>query len=190
MGGWGPGTGGGGPGTGGWGPGMGGWGPGTGGAADSCGERPDPPGGVCDTSVCTGGCVDNTCIVDCTGYPSCWQETIDCPEGFACQVDCEAPPSPATGYGCRGATINCPDTYACDVNCSDSTICQNTNLNCTDGSCSMNCGFWSACSGAQIYCGEGECTATCSYTGYGEPPDMVVGDACDSSVFSSEECTP
>ncbi len=132
--------------------------------------------------------MDNTCIVDCTDMPACWYATIDCPEGFACEVDCE--PN-AGANGCRNAIVNCPDTYACDVVCDGSAGCQDMTLNCSDGSCGVDCAFWNACDGMEILCGEGQCVATCSYVSdYGNLPNLISGDACDSSVFTTAECAP
>jgi hypothetical protein len=83
-------------------------------------------------SICTYGCPNGTCVVDCP-QDSCTDEIITCPEGVPCDVEC------TTGESCSGANIQCPSTGSCIVNCSNSTACDGATVACGSGPCILTC---------------------------------------------------
>ena len=133
-----------------------------------CGADPTPPGGDCP-GVCTGGCAQNLCTIDCGGN-NCDGDDIVCPPGFACLVLCDGQDH------CDSGSITCAEGYACTVDCGGGNdACGDQNVDCNGASsCSVRCEA-DACSGMQIDCSAGACSATCE----GDPqPDVQCNDAC------------
>jgi hypothetical protein len=134
-----------------------------------CGVDPTPPGGACP-GECTGGCDSDTCFIDCTSSYSCQSQTLACPQGFNCEIDC--------GQGaCADSIVDCPDVYGCYVSCSGTDACDNAIVNCSSfGSCGLLCDPGvGACDGALLACGNDSCSASCA--GPGEP-EVACGDSC------------
>lgn len=142
------------------------------GAGQCCGEHPEPPGGLCPPE-CTGGCIDSTCHVDCTGVENCRDYDIVCPSGFACHVDCTN-----NLNACRQTMIVCPSVYACQVDCAgDSNECQRAIIQCGTGACELYCDGSDGCQDTELLCGSGECRAVCGDESEREP-DVQCGEAC------------
>jgi len=141
---------------------------GSGACAFTCDQEPSPPGGSCP-AICTGGCLDGTCIIPCNTDSACEGDTINCPAGFACTVECGA------NDGCKNTTVNCPSRYACNVACS--VDCQNANVNCNTGVCNLTCGAGNACKNVDLTCGANTCSATCN--GSLDLPLVACGSSCD-----------
>ena len=142
-----------------------------GGTPDSglvCEQPPPPNGGDCP-SQCK-DCLANVCSVDCSG-PGC-AGTIDCPEGFECQVDCPDDDS------CMGVTVNCPSLYECHLTCAGDNACQGLIFNCGDGPCYISCiGDLQSCRNTFVQCGPGECQAYCPNAG-AVLPTVDCGPSC------------
>jgi hypothetical protein len=120
-----------------------------------CGVPDNPPGGNCPSAICNGGCANNICHVTCPG--AACGGAIDCPDGFACDVQC------AAGNACKDQTVTCPTgNYACDVTCGSNGACPNTQLHCGTGPCTIHCNNTHACNGSTVNCGAEACTAECS----------------------------
>jgi hypothetical protein len=154
---------------------------GSGACAFTCGQEPSPPGGACP-AICTGGCLDGTCIIACNTNNACKDDTLDCPAGFACTVECGA------NDACKNAIINCPSRYACNVACS--VDCEGANINCSTGTCSLTCGAGMACKNADLGCGGNTCEATCN--GTADLPAVACGSSCDCDacgLSNGQACT-
>jgi LruC domain-containing protein len=78
-----------------------------------CGASCDADLTLACPSECTGGCSAGVCTIDCTGKDGCKDDTIDCPDGLECFVNCKG------DSACSGNTeINCPQTgEACRIDC-------------------------------------------------------------------------
>jgi hypothetical protein len=156
---------------------VGGSGAGAGGAGGSgeggalaCGESAVPTGSGCPAPCDT--CDAGVCHIDCTGAASCTTAALDCPDGFACELEC-GPGAEA----CLGASLSCPDDEACDVRCTGSDGCGDLSVACEEGACSLTCQSGNkVCQGAVVTCGSNSCTAMCPAAG--PKPNVVCGDSC------------
>lgn len=133
-----------------------------------CGVDPVGHVGECPDFTCS-QCIGDQCIIDC---PDCTLETIVCPAGWDCVVDCSA-------GTCENATIVCPPYHSCTVGCSGSdTACNGTTVVCGDaGTCLLDCPLLgTACAGAELVCGQDGCGTECG----GEVVPMVdcTGNTC------------
>jgi hypothetical protein len=64
---------------------------------------------------------------------------------------------------CGGDTITCPAGRSCTVNCDAGNFaCQNSTISCADGPCTLNCNAGNDCEGTDFACGPNECSANCS----------------------------
>lgn len=94
-----------------------------------CGEEPAPP----DPSECPDACdtcTENRCQIQCSGTAiadPCLDRTVDCPEGWLCEVSCN--------NACEGMTVNCAPDSACDVTCTGLFGCDAMTVNCGVQSC-------------------------------------------------------
>lgn len=142
-----------------------------GGIVPECGDEPDPPGGDCDLTLCTNGCEDNLCAIDCDADPdACAGPTIACPAGFECLVLC------ADGL-CDGVTIACPEIYACTITCPNNQ-CDTVTVTGKSGTVTLSCaGSPNTCAGATLDCGTGQCDATCG--GMEGPVTTNCGPSCE-----------
>jgi len=147
----------------------------TGGA--TCSPDPTPAGGGCP-DVCTGGCKDGVCTIDCAGPAKCdAMGSITCPEDFACSIVCKELDA------CDGLTIDCPSENACHLVCDGGKdACGDVTLNCGAGSCTMACGSPNTvCDGSAVKCGGGPCSVSCAHPPGGvgaTQPDVTCGGAC------------
>jgi hypothetical protein len=128
------------------------------GGLGGCGPDPAPPVGLPCPPQCS-DCNGSTCTITCDQPDEC-QSGVVCPPDFNCVVEC-------TGFrSCRDATIQCPADYDCKVRCEDIFIesCERTVVQCSaQGHCDLACGDANeACHEAILNCGLGGCTATCS----------------------------
>lgn len=103
-----------------------------------CGVQAPPADPMCP-AVCTGGCTTDTCNVDCIGdfmNDACNNTTIDCPDGWICNVTCDR--------GCDGLVVNCDDDSVCSVTCDGISTCDapGVTLNCGTNECAATCGFF------------------------------------------------
>lgn len=102
---------------------------------------------------CTGGCLNDLCLIHCLDAGSCQQE------------------------------INCPLDRPCRVVCRGRDSCIQTSIRCGDGlSCSLVCSGEGACEGTEVVCGSGLCEALCE-PGSGQltGQDCTRACACQSS---------
>lgn len=108
-------------------------------------------------------CEGNTCVFTCSTAGECGAE-LDCPEGYACRVECEGTDA------CFGTIVNCPSLHRCDVLCTG-PACQAAWLVCgIAGQCRLDCtdttndpllnndGCWMA----HVSCGLDECSVECA----------------------------
>ena len=139
-------------------------------SAMSCGNDPAPPGGSCPPE-CTGGCLNNVCIVDCSLTSSCGTADIVCPPNFTCEVECSGDSS------CSTASIYCPANYSCSLSCTSVNSCSMTTINCpVSAPCEVFCsGPSSSCSATLQLCGLGNCEAVCTA---GQDVTTDCGNAC------------
>ena len=83
----------------------------------------------------------------CNTNRGCEGETINCPPGEFCNVQC-------TGftYACSGSVVNCPADQSCTVQCNGATgACNGAIINCNTGSCFVEClGSMQGCAYATI----------------------------------------
>jgi hypothetical protein len=128
---------------------------GAGNCVPACGLRPASPGVSCP-AACTGGCASGVCTIACNGS-QCQSATVNCPAGWACNVQCTVP------NACRNATINCPPIYACDVTCANGHACEDGRINCSaNGYCDVTCGpEHYDCHHLIMQCGSNTCDANC-----------------------------
>jgi hypothetical protein len=138
----------------------------------ACADDPEPPGDECPPA-CTGGCVEDVCVIAC-GAAGCDNTTLTCPPDFACEIECNGIDA------CDGATVNCPQDYLCALTCNGTDACGNLGLICGGGSCSVHCGPDRPCTGAVVTCGAGPCSATCD--GATEPTLTDCAAACSCST--------
>ncbi|MFO0550979.1 MAG: hypothetical protein U0271_21490 [Polyangiaceae bacterium] len=151
-----------------------------GGCAFSCGQDPTPSQSTCP-AACTGGCLAGTCIIACTGT-TCASQSIACPQGLACRVECGA------GSSCSNMIVACPDLYSCEVSCEQG--CNGATVECSTGLCDLTCGNGSACTGASLNCGVNACAATCS--GSTSLPAVDCGTSCNCATCAlglGQPCT-
>jgi hypothetical protein len=151
-------------------------GPGHDGGKDEC----DP---AC--AVAGGSCIDDTCVIVCTGS-SCSAQ-ISCPAGYPCEVQCGDDGSCAGGVDCSaatGCTVTCGGVDACDaeivcgagrcsVDCLGAGSCEN------GVSCSTSCACDVVCSGPGSCADEAECPGT---------PACDVGAGCRSGPGACHSC--
>jgi hypothetical protein len=139
-----------------------------------CGESATPPDIPCP-DVCSGGCADGVCLIDCSGEQSC-NSIINCPEGLDCQVTCSG------NFSCRYQIV-CDDYYKCTVGCTAPGSCTGAEIVCGEiGDCHVTCAVGDACNNADITCGDGDCTALCFGTG-----NPVVD--CSSACSCNDTCS-
>ena len=139
-------------------------------SAMSCGNDPAPPAGLCPPE-CTGGCLSNVCIVDCSLTSSCEMADIVCPPNFTCEVECSGDSS------CSMASIYCPANYSCSLSCTSANSCSMTTINCpVSAPCEVLCaGPSNSCSATEQLCGLGNCEAVCTA---GQDVITDCGNAC------------
>lgn len=141
------------------------------GTCGTCGVATPPVGGTCPT-VCTGGCPNDVCIIECNLDSECKNAAVNCPADFACEVQCGGTQS------CQGATVTCPAAHACTVDCAGTQACKSAAIQCsTDGPCSLSCSAVSqTCQGATVDCGDNACRASCATSS--DLPVLTCGTAC------------
>jgi hypothetical protein len=72
------------------------------------------------------------CEIRCKGAQACYEATIQCPDTFACRVECD-------GYqSCKSSHL-LGTTGALTLTCKDSQPCQDMDLDCGAGSCDYPC---------------------------------------------------
>ena len=149
-----------------------GGGSGDGGTSDAgglCEQPPPPTGGECGPPC--DDCAASVCTVDCQAPPGCGG-TINCPEGFDCQIDC------LDNDSCIGVIVNCPSVHECHLTCAGDDACMNLIFNCLDGPCYINCiGDPQSCRNTTVRCGTGECSAYCP-NGGASLPSVDCGSSC------------
>ncbi len=124
---------------------------------------------------CTGGCVDATCLIDCTNG-SCGQD-ITCPDGLNCEVSCDATSR------CQVADITCPMGGTCSISCGGISSCQVATIVAGDGAFELTCEGISSCGGTYVTCGADTCTTTCA--GPSSGPESI---ACGTSCLCDDSC--
>jgi hypothetical protein len=113
-----------------------------------------PPHPECP-AICNGGCAEDECQILCTVDAPC-RGPIQCPEDFACDVDC------AGEDVCMGVQIACPNDYSCALTCEGDLACHDTQLTCGFSECALECGApTTACEGTIVHCGPGACLGEC-----------------------------
>ncbi len=132
------------------------------------------PGG--DTNNCPSQCTtcnlrQKTCTINC--QTSNCTNTVTCPAGFKCDIQCNADNS------CRNG-INCQLAASCNIDCSGKQSCQN--VQCGPGPCDVGCIGAASCRGVECNnscacdvvctgnqsCGEGiQCTSLACRSGLG-----------------------
>ena len=141
----------------------------------ACDASPGPEGCAlnepCDT------CSSGICSIQCPG-PFCGGQTITCPVGLTCFVNCIGVAA------CANKTVFCPVGHFCKLACAADSSCSGTQLHCPDTArCQMDCANQpNVCAnGAQMHCGPKDCTANCFMHSDGPLLDcMATGCGCDS----------
>lgn len=140
-----------------------------------CGEAPPAPEGACPPE-CDGGCADGLCTIRCEGG-ECKAQTITCPVGFDCVVDCSTEDN-----ACEGSSIDCPAAQACTVACgSGNKKCKNADIYCKDGPCRVECVGGDTCDGTDVFCGSNSCDVTCAGGGKPRVNDCAASCSCPTS---------
>lgn len=128
-----------------------------------CEPQPEPPGGPCP-EICTGGCDQTTCHVQCSRSGACQGSTIQCPADWRCEIECTA------ASACEGATIQCPPEYGCQITCGSARACRDTIVECSDGACQAQCGNANdVCDQLDFRCGVSDSVVTCEL-----PADVAI----------------
>ena len=148
-----------------------------------CSSADEPPGGVCPEE-CNAGCdmATGTCNIECDAL-SCYQSTVDCPDGWACEVTCEG------ATACDSATVNCNASYACTVMCDGNVACEDAVFNCGDGPCTVFCTGNTPCEGAEFNCGLSNSTLKCVDVNSVNPVPTstpAMGSTCGCGVSNCE----
>ena len=145
---------------------------------DTCHDAPPAPGGVCP-NICSGGCEDDLCVIDCGTSQDCEMLTINCPSNFRCELRCKGISA------CSQAALHCPDGYACNVTCDVSRACEGLVINCGSAApCHIECSqSHQVCYQAIVNCGDKACTASCKDDE--NFPELI----CNNSCFC-DACAP
>ncbi|MBW2526616.1 MAG: hypothetical protein JRI23_20710 [Deltaproteobacteria bacterium] len=145
------------------------------GACSTCGFAPDPASSCSSDSRCDRCDGGDTCVIVGNQSDEYEGQTITCPAGFHCRVECDS------HHACKDAIIGCPDDYDCTVRCGNSDHqCQNATINCsTRGPCFVDCIGGDTCDGAKQICGDNSCNANCISGG---KPAITCGSSCDCST--------
>lgn len=124
----------------------------------------DPPPPVCSTEGTPSGdcdpicdsCDAGNCTIQCNAGSPCLGETIDCPPGLFCTVNCSE-------GACRGTIINCPDAFQCTTFCNGDQTCRDLALNCApEAVCKLACNQGDdVCRDAYVNCDNNWCIAEC-----------------------------
>lgn len=119
-------------------------------------------------------CVDNRCIIECSGDKPC-PKTITCPPAMGCRVICDGD----AGKACEGRTVDCSQSTSCRFDCDGpKDNCDNVKVNAGGGSLCITCkGADAACD--DIQCTSAKCTRICA---------GGVGGSCTSNTCSGT-CT-
>lgn len=156
-------------------------------------DAPQPDAFVCP-DVCSGGCANGVCTVDCSSEYSCVGQ-VACPPGIPCEVTC--------GYESCDGEIDCSEASSCTIECTGEYACEGS-ITCGSGTCTVICAGY-ACSGpidcsmasqcsincfddyaceGSITCGSGRCEVACA-------GDYACTDAisCDQSCACSVQCS-
>ena len=140
---------------------------------DRCGVPVSPGGGTC-AAHCD-NCDDDTCTTTCNTSQPCNDQTLVCPAGFDCAVNCSS-------LGCENTTVVCPAGHRCQVSCNWEDACLGLDVVCNNGPCELNCqANGLSCTAAQLFCACNSCSATCEvgYDFTNEWPLVDCGESCD-----------
>ena len=140
-----------------------------------CGGVQTALGGACP-NACTGGCSADTCTIDCTGAGTCADESVTCPPGWRCRVQCDAD-------SCSGLVLDCAN-HGCTIACNGDTACSDAAVNCGVGPCLVQCGTGNTpCENLELNCGPNHSSVSCT------TPDATVvanedaGSSCDCEAI-------
>ena len=123
-------------------------------------------------AICT-SCGGGTCEIDCENT-NCSGITIDCPDGFNCEVKCRGLSS------CGDTQIVCPPEAECDLECREAAACSGATLGCGNGVCTVECkDSDNACTSLTVDCGDNRCAAICEAPVTQGPSDFNCGNSCD-----------
>jgi len=130
-----------------------------------------PPTAECDPSC--GACANGVCSIYCSAGSPCNGQTIVCPEGLSCDVEC-------SDGACADATIQCPSLHQCFVQCIGDQTCVGAQINCgpnaDDGACQLRCSTGiDVCTNTAMMCGQNSCIAQCLSD---SAPTLSCGESC------------
>lgn len=126
---------------------------------DSSGSGPNAcaPAPLLGTGECPEACTRcdaGRCVIDCAER-DCEDDTVECPEGWPCDVRCEGEDA------CRGTRLECGDGE-CTIDCQGDSACENARVRCGSAPCAVTCGpQHDACDDLDVDCGEADSTVTC-----------------------------
>ena len=117
------------------------------------------------------------CIRTCTIGGNCNGQTLKCPAGMICKIECGTD-------ACMGTTIECLDAIKCLVQCKGDDACKGATIKCGNSACELSCEDHTNACGliSKLECGPNSCTAPCK--GYSLPPTI----ACEQAPCSG--CPP
>ena len=144
-------------------------------------------GGACDAGWCVYECEAGTCTAN----------TVQCPEGIPCEVNCrdgactkgiDCSSATACRLGCSGLNscttkpIECSGV-ACSVACTGDGTCTN-GVHCDAGACTVVCLGLNSCKSKPVTCNANTCTVRC-----GGPGSCAQGVRCDATQRCDVGCS-
>jgi hypothetical protein len=143
--------------------------------------EPSTPPEVCP-AACSGGCVDDVCVIACRDTSACQNDVLTCPDDMACRIEC------AGLSACQSAQFVCSGDAACDIQCSNTSACQGGYVTCGGGACSVSCSG-PATSVDSVQCGEScACANTCTELHHCMPGTDCPGDPCFDTFCGRGHC--
>lgn len=142
----------------------------------SCPTAVGPRGaGACPT-VCSGGCEEGVCTIDCGGEGACIAD-VRCPAGWPCHIACGG------SRACTAATFDGTNASSLSVVCAGGESCVAADMICpTAGDCGVLCGGAMSCVSFSLACGPGRCAADCTDANATSFEQACNGSGCCSLV--------
>jgi hypothetical protein len=148
-------------------------------------------GGTCDGGwcviACDGGSCPNTvtcppgipCDVQCVGKDAC-KSGVDCAEATACNVLCSG------AAACSNQKVRCKGS-ACQVTCTGKDACT-TSIVCDAGTCALRCLDDATCKNGAVTCNSDRCSVECGVSGKNGEDSCVAGVTCNATTSCDIRC--
>ena len=142
----------------------------------NCPTAIGPLGAGACPAVCSGGCEEGICTIDCGGEGACITE-VRCPAGWPCRIACGG------SRACTAATFDGSNASSLSVVCAGGESCVAADMICpTSGDCGVLCGGAMSCVSFSLACGPGRCAADCTDANATSFEQTCNGSGCCSLV--------